>query len=170
MKTASEAENKWSDLKDMKTFELTVGQKAYKVEVDQFDGKRALVKVDGKPYEINVKKTAKGVLPSTPKSVPATPAAQKTAPEPHLAPEPTLAPVASVPSGGQVISPMPGLILEVMVSVGDNVVAGTPVVKIEAMKMENDIPAPVNGTVKDILVKAGDRVSTDETLMVIDEG
>ena len=65
---------------------------------------------------------------------------------------------------------MPGLILEVMVSQGDRVAAGTPVVKIEAMKMENEIPAPANGTVREILVKKGDRVATDEILLTFDEG
>jgi biotin carboxyl carrier protein len=56
-----------------------------------------------------------------------------------------------------------------MVAVGDSVVAGMPVVKMEAMKMENEIPAAVNGVVKEIRVKVGDRVSTDEILLVIDE-
>jgi biotin carboxyl carrier protein len=65
---------------------------------------------------------------------------------------------------------MPGMVLEIMVSVGDSVAAGVPVIKIEAMKMENEIPAPVSGTVKEIRVKVGDRVSTDETLLVIDQG
>jgi len=64
---------------------------------------------------------------------------------------------------------MPGLILEVLVSSGETVVAGTPVVKMEAMKMENEIPAPVNGTVKEVRVKEGDRVQTDEILLVINE-
>jgi biotin carboxyl carrier protein len=64
---------------------------------------------------------------------------------------------------------MPGLILEIMVEAGDQVAAGTPIVKMEAMKMENEIPAPVSGTVKEIMVTVGDNVSTDETLMVIEE-
>ena len=148
----------------MKTFELTVGGKAYKVDVDKFDGKRALVRVDGKPYEIDVKEVPEAVFGGTPGSMPASPETQMAAPNPPLAP------VASVPSGGQVVAPIPGLILEVMVSVGDRVVAGTPVVKMEAMKMENEIPAPVDGTVKEIRVKTGDRVSTDETLLAIDQG
>jgi biotin carboxyl carrier protein len=64
---------------------------------------------------------------------------------------------------------MPGLILDIMVAVGDQVVAGTPVIKMEAMKMENQIPSPVNGTVKEIAVKVGDNVSTDETLIVLEQ-
>ena len=64
---------------------------------------------------------------------------------------------------------MPGLILEIMVAVGDQVMAGTPVMKMEAMKMENQIPSPANGTVKEIAVKVGDNVSTDETLIVLEQ-
>jgi pyruvate carboxylase subunit B len=64
---------------------------------------------------------------------------------------------------------MPGLILEIMVAVGDQVMAGTPVIKMEAMKMENQIPSPANGTVKEIAVKVGDNVSTDETLIVLEQ-
>ncbi len=111
----------------MKTFELTVGGKTYKVDVEKFDGKRALVTVDGKPYEIDVKKAAGAVIPGAPGSMPSSPEIQRQRPAPAI-PEPPLAPVASVPSGGQVIAPIPGLILEVMVSIGDRVVAGTPVV------------------------------------------
>ena len=149
----------------MKTFELKVGEKTYRVDIEQFDGKRAVVKVDGRPYEVEVGKDAAGIAASALGSVP--PAAPQAQP---VAPEPSVAPVASVPSGGKVIAPMPGLILEVRVSVGDSVVAGTPVVTIEAMKMENEILAPVNGAVKEVRVKAGDRVSTDDILLVIDEG
>jgi biotin carboxyl carrier protein len=64
---------------------------------------------------------------------------------------------------------MPGLILEIMVAVGDQVMAGTPVMKMEAMKMENQIPSPTNGTVKEIAVKVGDNVATDETLIVLEQ-
>ena len=157
---------RWGTVLSMKTFEFSVGEKAYKVDVETFDGKRALVKVDGKPYEIEVK-TEGGVLPKpTPVSMPAQPVVQKAT---TVTPEPPLAPVRTAPAGGEVTAPMPGLILEIMVAVGDHVVSGTPVLKMEAMKMENEIPSPVQGTVKTITVKKGDNVSTDETLMVIEE-
>ena len=157
---------KWGTVLSMKTFELSVGDKAYKVDVETFDGKRALVRVDGRPYEIEVKTGASVVPKPAPVSTRAQPVVQKVTP---VAPEPPLAPVRTAPSGGEVTAPMPGLILEIMVAVGDHVVSGTPVVKMEAMKMENEIPSPVNGTVKTITVKKGDNVSTDETLMVIEE-
>ncbi len=150
----------------MKTYELTIKGKAYKVDIDKFDGKRALVKVDGKPYEVDVEKGSEAAFSGAPGP---TLSSTQTQEAPQAAPEPPVAHVASVASGGDVIAPMPGLILEIMVSVGDSVEAGRPVAKIEAMKMENDIPAPANGTVKEILVKKGDTVSTEETLIVIDQ-
>ena len=146
-----------------KTFEISVGGKDYKVDVDKFDGKRALVKIDGKSYEVEVKKDVGVVSKPVPVSPPA-PA--KTAP---AAPEAPQAPTVSAPSGGEVNAPMPGLILEIMVAVGDQVTAGMPVIKMEAMKMENEIPSPANGTIKTIVVKVGDSVATDEALMVIEE-
>jgi biotin carboxyl carrier protein len=150
----------------MKTFELTIEGKDYKIDIEKFDGKQAVVKVDGKPYEIDVKKAAEAVV--APRVSPPSPGVPQD--RGQATPERPLAPVTSVPSGGQVLAPMPGLILEVMVSVGDSVAAGTPVIKLEAMKMENEIPAPADGTVKELRVKAGDQVSTDDVLVVIDQG
>jgi len=145
----------------MKRFEISVGDKAYKIDVEEFDGKRALVKVDGKPYEIEVK----NAVSPAPISTPAQGVAQTTAP---TAPEPPLAPVRSATSSGEVAAPMPGLILDIMVAIGDQVVAGASVIKMEAMKMENEISSPIDGTIKTIAVKVGDNVSTDETLMMIE--
>jgi biotin carboxyl carrier protein len=152
--------------KTMKKFEINVGGKDYKIDIEKYDGNQAVVNVNGQTYDIDVKKAAEAIFSS---QAPPSPArfTQPTAPS---GPEPTLAPVASAPTGGQVIAPMPGLVLEVLVSVGDTVSAGTPLIKIEAMKMENEIPAPTKGKVKEILVKKGDRVATDEALMTIEEG
>jgi biotin carboxyl carrier protein len=150
----------------MKTFELSVGDKAYKVDVEKFDGKRAMVRVDGKLYEVDIKKGSAAVSKPASVSTPAPPVPRKEAPAGY---EPPAAPTQSAPSSGDVTAPMPGLILEIMVAVGDQVATGAPVIKMEAMKMENQIPSPVNGTVKSITVKVGDNVSTDETMMVIEQ-
>lgn len=143
----------------VKTFELSLGDKTYKVDVEKFDGKRALVRVDGKPYEVEVKGAGGGVPASMPDTQKVTPPTQS----------PPQAPVPSAPSSGEVIAPMPGLILDIMVAVGDKVAANQPVIKMEAMKMENEIPVPFSGTVKGIPVKVGDNVSTEETLMIIEQ-
>jgi len=70
----------------------------------------------------------------------------------------------------EVKAPMPGVVVSVEVAKGDTVEAGTPVVIVEAMKMQNEIATLGGGTVKDILVKAGDVVESRQTLLVVDRG
>jgi pyruvate carboxylase subunit B len=69
---------------------------------------------------------------------------------------------------GHVTSSMPGRVVELMVKVGDKLKAGDPVLVIEAMKMENEVPAPVAGTVKAVHVAKGDSVNPDEALVEIE--
>ncbi|HUW97494.1 MAG TPA: sodium-extruding oxaloacetate decarboxylase subunit alpha [Acidiferrobacter sp.] len=68
---------------------------------------------------------------------------------------------------GDVTSAMPGTVVDVLVSLGQVLKAGDPVLVIEAMKMENEVPAPIKGTVKAIHVKKGDSVYPDEALVEI---
>ena len=77
------------------------------------------------------------------------------------------APAQAVGAGEQVKSPMPGNILAVNVTPGAAVKAGDVMFILEAMKMENEIVAPVSGTVKQVLVAKGSVVNTDEVLAVI---
>lgn len=76
---------------------------------------------------------------------------------------------ASASSGGSgdVVAPMQGTIVKILVEVGQEVQAGTPVVVLEAMKMENQLQAEKAGTVKSINVKAGDKVGSGDVLVVI---
>ncbi|KAA9155912.1 acetyl/propionyl/methylcrotonyl-CoA carboxylase subunit alpha [Amycolatopsis acidicola] len=74
---------------------------------------------------------------------------------------------ADVDEGGPVVSPMPGTVLMVKVSQGEAVTAGTPLVVVEAMKMEHTVVAPVDGVVGELLVQAGQQVALDETLAVV---
>ena len=62
---------------------------------------------------------------------------------------------------------MPGLVIRLEVKVGDTVRQGDPVLILEAMKMENAIPAPVSGTIKAIYFGSGDSVTKDDLLCVI---
>ena len=62
------------------------------------------------------------------------------------------------------VAPLPGLILELKVKEGDTVQAGQPLLVMEAMKMENVIQAPHDGTVKRLLVAAGDSVGEGDVL------
>ncbi len=65
-------------------------------------------------------------------------------------------------------APMPGLVRDVAVTVGTDVVEGQRLVVLEAMKMENDIQAPRAGRVKTIHVKAGETVDSGRALVVLE--
>lgn len=67
-----------------------------------------------------------------------------------------------------VVSPMPGLILDVRVGVGDEVAAGTPVVVMEAMKMQNELVTEVSGIVKEVRVAPKDTVDSQAPLVLIE--
>ncbi len=63
------------------------------------------------------------------------------------------------------VSPMPGLVKSIAVAVGAEVRLGDPLIAVEAMKMENQLTAEADGTVKAILVKAGQSVEVGQTLI-----
>lgn len=65
-------------------------------------------------------------------------------------------------------APMPGSVLDVLVSAGEEVQAGAPLVVMEAMKMEHRVVAPHDGTVRQVLVKEGDRVDVGQTLVELE--
>lgn len=67
----------------------------------------------------------------------------------------------------ELLSPLGGKILKIMVKVGDEVKEDDEVIRLEAMKMENPIYAPVAGVVKEIRVKENDQVEADDLLMVL---
>jgi biotin carboxyl carrier protein len=68
----------------------------------------------------------------------------------------------------EILAPMPGKVVEILVSEGDDVLEYQEVLVLEAMKMENPIPAPEGGVVKSINVKVDDTVATDQVLMVLE--
>ena len=116
------------------------------------------VTLNGKIYEVDVTETDAVVtgISQVPVAAPvaAAPvvAAPVAAPAPAAAPEAPAAPAApaapvAVADGTQIKAPMPGTVLAVKKNVGDAVKAGDVVIVLEAMKMENDIVAPCDGTV-----------------------
>jgi len=78
-----------------------------------------------------------------------------------------VAPGTGGPVGG-FVAPMPGVVLEVRVTVGEHVVAGQTLVVLEAMKMEHHVSAPVDGVVAEVRVEPGQQVDTGAVLLVID--
>lgn len=65
----------------------------------------------------------------------------------------------------QILAPMPGLVVSAEVSMGQEVEEGTPLIILEAMKMENVLKATGSGTVKEILVSKGDKVDKGQLLI-----
>ncbi|MBN1152875.1 MAG: pyruvate carboxylase subunit B [Dehalococcoidia bacterium] len=83
------------------------------------------------------------------------------------APEASPRPSSETVAGTPLLSPMPGTIIRYLVAVGDEVNAGDGVCVLEAMKMENVLPAPEDGKVVAINCAAGDKVQLNQTLAVI---
>ena len=71
-------------------------------------------------------------------------------------------------SGGTIAADIPGLVVEIKVTVGQQVKLGDPVVVVEAMKMQNELTAAVSGTVTAIPVNAGDPVNPGDPLVIIE--
>jgi biotin carboxyl carrier protein len=74
---------------------------------------------------------------------------------------------SSAHSGGSIIAAMPGKIVRVLVSVGDEVTAGQGILVVEAMKMQNELRSPVDGLVTTIEVKQNDSVNAGALLVTI---
>ena len=99
-------------------------------------------------------------------SNPSSSAIRKAVKIPNCAPAPA-APAAPAGAGDPVKSPMPGTILDVRVSVNQSVKEGDILFILEAMKMENEIVAPKNGTITSVTVTKGASVQTDQVIATI---
>ncbi|MGI6029054.1 MAG: biotin/lipoyl-containing protein [Candidatus Heteroscillospira sp.] len=127
------------------------------------------VTLNGKTYEVEVEQDQAMLVDEYEAFAPA-PAAAPVAAAPAAA---AAAPAAAAPAAGPtaagtvVASPMPGNVLDIKVSQGAAVKEGDVLVILEAMKMENEICAPKDGTVAQIIATKGATVDTDAPLIVI---
>ena len=71
---------------------------------------------------------------------------------------------------GSLLAPMPGLVLRVLAEPGAAVIAGQPLLVLEAMKMEQTVSAPADGVLAELRAKAGEQVSTGQVLAVLESG
>ena len=141
----------------MKKFKFTISGKQYEVEVQSFENDKAQVVVNGTQYEVDVEREKEEAKPV----IAPRPAAAKAA-----------APAATPAAGGNVdgvkaVAPLPGTIMQIYVNVGDQVKRGDKILMYEAMKMENNFLAEVDGVIKDIKVRVGDNVLQGAVLVVI---
>lgn len=125
--------------------------------------------LNGKKYEVEIERVDeyrpldRGAQASAPAPILA------AAPAPKAAPAPAAAPAAPAGAAGAVAvtAPMPGKILGVKASAGQAVKRGQVLLILEAMKMENEIVAPQDGTVATINVAVGDSVEPGATLATL---
>ena len=135
----------------MKEYKFKIGGKEYNVTVNPKEGKFFDVTVNGATYEVEAENA---------------PAAAPVA-------QPVAAPVQAAPAakpagaGEKLASPLPGVIIEISVKEGQQVKAGQKVAILEAMKMENEIPAPKDGTITEIHVHKGDTLQEGDPVVTI---
>ena len=140
----------------MKEYKYKVNGNEYTVGIGDIDNNTVEVEVNGKSYTVELEKTASAPVVSAIKPAVAAPPAAQPAARP------------STGAPGALKSPLPGVILDIKVNVGDTVEPSTVVAILEAMKMENTINAGRSGVVKAINVNKGDSVLEGTELIVIE--
>ena len=145
-------------------FRVQIGEESFTVHRRDLGPKGLMsLLIDGRPHEVDVEEGAEcfsvnvgGVVRTVEIFDPLMVMAKKAARE------------TSGPAIETIEAPMPGLVVSVEVGVGDRVEAGTPVVVVEAMKMQNELAAVHGGLVRQINVEAGQKVDTREALIVLE--
>ena len=158
-------------------YKIAIQEEQFEVEIGEISDGCAKVTVNGTDYDVTIDnydemniapapvQPVAQVVSQAPAAAPPRPATR--APAPPAAASAPAQPAAASQSPGSIIAPIPGRIITIKVNVGDSVTAGQNVATMEAMKMENNIVCPSDGTVKEILVQQGSEVATGDVIMVI---
>ena len=148
----------------MKEYKYKINGNLYNVVIGDIEDNIAHVEVNGTHYTVEMEKK--------PKSAPAPKPVVRPAAKPAAAPAPAAAAPAAKPAAGGaksgVKSPLPGVILDIKVNVGDEVKKGQTVIILEAMKMENSINADRDGKITAINVSKGESVLEGTDLVIIE--
>jgi glutaconyl-CoA decarboxylase len=140
----------------MAEYELEIDGSPYRVKITESLGDHAIVEVNGTEYRVDIKNPIATAAPSAPVASPVA-----------AAPNVPAAGAKAMVEDGVVRAPLPGVIRKLMRSHGDAVLAGEPILMLEAMKMENEIKAPVAGVIAEFMVAQGDSVNTGDGLFRI---
>jgi biotin carboxyl carrier protein len=146
----------------MKEYKYKINGNLYNVVIGDIEENIAHVEVNGTHYTVEMEKK--------PKAAPAPKPVVRPAAKPAAAPA-AAAPVAKPAAGGAksgVKSPLPGVILDIKVNVGDEVKKGQTLIILEAMKMENSINADKDGKIAAINVSKGESVLEGTDLVIIE--
>lgn len=144
-----------------RTFNVFVEGEYFEVGIDEVGGSPVIT------YAAPQTAPAAVSAPAPVAPAPAAPAPESAKPAAKSAPAPEKEP-ASAGSGTSVTAPMPGMVIKYEKNVGDSINEGETIVVIEAMKMENALPAPASGVVKAINFGSGDSVAKGDVLAVIE--
>jgi biotin carboxyl carrier protein len=139
----------------MKEYKYTIDGNKYEVAINEVGETTAKVTVNGAEYTVEWEKPVEEKPVVKVQPVAAKPAAPA-------------APAAAPVSGNAIKTPLPGVIIDVKVNVGDTVKKGDTVVVLEAMKMENNINADRDGKVVAVHVAKGDTVADGAALIVLE--
>ncbi|WP_299458343.1 biotin/lipoyl-containing protein [uncultured Rikenella sp.] len=151
----------------MKEYKIKINGNEYAVSISNVEDSTALVNVNGTQYEVEVEGMNAPKVPKIPRIV-QQPVAASAQGDAHPATARTSSPAATASaSAGNIKSPLPGVVLDVMVQVGDAVKTGQRLMILEAMKMENNIDSDREGTVKEIRARKGDSVLEGDVLITI---
>ncbi|MFW5972753.1 MAG: biotin/lipoyl-containing protein [Bacteroidota bacterium] len=145
----------------MRTYTFSIQGRTFKIAVKEVSQTDATVEVDGETYSVRIDDISDSARTRPVRATPRAAAAKGAA-------KPVTVPPAQAADAGSVTAPIPGLILSVLVREGEEVTAGTALVKMEAMKMETVVSASTAGTITSISVSAGDSVTQGQQLMAIE--
>lgn len=151
---------------------VQVGEKSYEVRIAESDVEAGshVLEVAGERISVSVMDISSGGMApvrGTAMSVIGGRVTAGPAPAGAGTAKPAEPAVVAEDTGQGVRAPMPGKIVKVLVKTGEKVAVGDPVVTLEAMKMENELCAPAEGTVKAVPVRQGDSVEAGQLLVAI---
>jgi biotin carboxyl carrier protein len=141
------------------SYSIKLGKKTVRATLLERTGPRITFEVSGERYTVEVNpelphEGAKVLSATATSTVAPAPAPQRSVQQPF--------------SPDRILTPLPGLVASILVTVGQNVEVGAPLAVIEAMKMENTVPAPKSGIIKEVFVAVGQELSLGDALVRIE--